>query len=57
MINILTYLEAWTEVTVLEALDNSKIYWLTSLFKSNTLSLDSYNLIACSKKNVMSFSG
>jgi len=57
MINILTYLEAWTEVTVLEALDNSKIYWLTSLFKSNTLSLDSYNLIACAKKNVMSFSG
>lgn len=55
--NILIYLEAWAEATVLEELDNPKIYGLTSLFKCNMLSLDSYSLIACAKKNAMSFSG
>lgn len=55
--NILIYLEARAEATVLEELDNCKIFWLTSLFKCNMLSLDSYNLIACAEKNAMSFSG
>lgn len=55
--NILIYLEACAEAAALEELDNAEIYWLTSLFKSNMLSLDSYNLIACAKKNAMSFSG
>lgn len=55
--NILIYLEAWAEATVLEELDNPKIYGLTSLFKCNMLSLDAYSLIACAKKNAMSFSG
>lgn len=55
--NILVYLEAWAEATVRGELDNSKIYWLTSLFKCNMLSLASHNVVACAKKNAMSFSG